>query len=78
MKVKLLQEEIWPPVDYDLLGDLEVHYCGFNPNCGVLCDCWQVDPTLRLSPDAQLDAILKADLYCEYQDPADLWPEHWT
>lgn len=69
----------------DLLGDLEVHYCGYNPNYGVLCDCDQIDPTIRMHPAAQLDAILRLEIYREaaYNDPASDWIEYlerigWT
>jgi len=63
----------------DLIGDLEVHWSGLNPNYGVLCDCWQVDPTIRMSAEAQLDAIARAEIWYEsqYSDPADRWPEYY-
>lgn len=54
------------------------HYRGC-PGPGYGCRCDEVDLTLRLSPEAQLDAIYEAE-YLEYlrknEDPGSDWLEY--
>lgn len=51
------------------------HYKGCS---GYLCPCEAVDRSLRLAPEAQLDAIYAAEAYWYAfdEDPACAWPEY--
>jgi hypothetical protein len=78
-RVRMIAEEPgWRPTQSELLGDLEVHYPGCSGS-GVewqraSCLCEYVDPTLRLSPEAQLRAMYEeADYLWGDEDEGSSW-----